>query len=210
MANETHIGAGLPDLVTRLRGLITGDMIADFEKLETYLVNAGPTGMDAAQWLEDVVKDRRKGVIAHAKLLKALFESLADALDDAGRLMSGVDGVGASGLSAIEEWLSTSDPISLPPVEHSYVDGRNSYDTGDRGGDEPRLAFEVDASGNHVTHDDGVVIDLPDKKDAPAPNLYDQYRHLPGQQGPPGSKPSKPGQPVPPDFMFVSDGYVVK
>jgi hypothetical protein len=204
MANETYVGAGLPSLLTRLRSLITTDMIADFEKLNTYAVNAGPQGMDAAQWLETVVKDRRAGLIAHAKLVQATFVSMAEAIEEAAQLMSGADGDGASSISAIEAWLTSSpDPSLLPPVVHSYVGDRTSYDTGDRGGD-PRLFYGVTDTGDRVTGSDGLTIDLPDKSEAPAPDVYQEiFQDLPDQ---PGSSAVKD----PPDFMFLSDGYVVK
>ncbi len=203
MAKETHVGAGLPDLLTRLRGLIPAEMMADFEKLNTYVVNAGPSGMDSAQWLEDVVKDRRAGLIAHARLLQASFTALAGAIGDAARLMSDTDADGAAGLAAIQAWLASSDPKLLPPVAHAYTGGRTSYDSEDRGGD-PQLLFRVTDGGEHVTEKGGVVVGLPDKKEAPAPDLYqDVFKDLPKQ---PGSSAVKP----PPEFMFLSDEYVVK
>jgi hypothetical protein len=204
MAKETHIGSGLPSLINQLRDLMTSAMVEDFESLKTYSINAGPPGMDAAQWLEAVVKDRRDGMIVHARLLRATFESLADALSDAGRLLSGADGDGASGLAAIEAWLSSSNPSLLLPIDYGYADGRTSYDSGDTGGN-PRLVYQVTDAGDHVTEEGGVVIDVPDKKDALDPDIYDELidGHVVDEK-------RDEARDKKPDFMFVSDGYVVK
>lgn len=203
MASQTHVGAGLPDLVTRLHGLITADMMADFNRLNTFVLQAGPEGFDAAQWLEDVVSDRRAGLIAHATLLQATFGSLADAIGDAAKAIAGADGDAAAGLDAIRAWLASSDPTLLPPVVHAYGSGRTSYDSGDTGGD-PQLLYGVTAGGDHVVKDGGVAIDLPKKAGASAPDLYqDIFNELP-------KKPGSSAVSAPPEFMFLPNEYVVK
>jgi hypothetical protein len=177
MATTTSIStAEAAEIARRLRALIPSDTISKVSKITTLEFEAGPPSMDAAEWLEAIVGDRRQAVVEHLKYLSQLFEGLAAAIERVASLLTGTDAGNAKALDPLNTWIDAVNAAKTPPLPSG---GKTTYDSGDTGGN-PQLAWQIGPDGTHVGDPSYIFIDTQpsadDNPDFPNPNIFnDMY-----------------------------------
>ena len=185
------------DFARRLRALVTPETITKISKLTTLELEGGPPGMDAAEWLEAIVGDRRTAVVEHLKYMDVVFEGLATAIQRVAQVLTGVDADSAQAVGALNTWIDTVNGVKPPTLTNT----KSTYDTGDTGGD-PQTLWGIGKTGAHSGKDDEIVINLPDSRDGlPNQKLFDEYRDI--------IREANKGE-NPPAILYTPDGQVIK
>jgi hypothetical protein len=215
MADSTGIDRTTIDkAVTDLKALIPDSMITDFDAVDKLLYEAGPAGMDAATWLEDVVMDRRHGMLEHTKQLKFIFNGLGDALTAVANTLQNQDTTSAGNLesgalTSLNNWVTSVQNYKLPPAipaDH-HINGKTTYETGDTATPESNYtSFDIGRDGYHVVDKDGnLVLNLAaDPKHLPAGQFETDYQTIISEV----NKKDGATQDISEDFIFV-DGHPV-
>jgi hypothetical protein len=141
------------------------DLFADtsaFENLEKFELQAGPDTFDSANWLEALVDDRLKGLMAHGDAMKASITDLAEKLRKIAKKFQEADDKNAESLQngaleIIDTWVGDTVDISFDDAEKTDVNFKGQ-DTKDVPRDDH---FKID-KGNAVYDENGqVTIDMP-------------------------------------------------
>lgn len=145
------------------------DLFADtsaFENLEKFELQAGPDTFDSANWLEALVDDRLKGLMAHGDAMKETCTDLAEKLRKIAKKFTDADSANAEALQTgaleiIDTWVGDTVDISFDDAEKTDVNFKGQ-DTKDVPRDDH---FAID-KGNAVYDSNGQVkINMPGAKD---------------------------------------------
>jgi hypothetical protein len=188
MASTYANSSGLESAITRLRDLITDDTIGKFRALGDFGLNAGPPEIDAAQWLEGIITDRKHGIMEHVIYLQKVFGSLADLLENVGLALTDTDSYGASTLNkggadaAINEWITFVNGLDLPPAvpDDHLLSGKDDYGTGDTGGSKAEFTFDYDSTYDPNYGANGVTINIPTREGLPNQELFGIFDEVAG------------------------------
>ena len=196
MAKSTSASTSAAEkLGARLRNLVTDATITKYEGLKSLKLEAGPPGMDAAVWLEDLVLDRRAGLVAHMKHLRLVFTGLASAVEDAAAALTGEDKDGAGAIDAINSWIDKVNDATIPSST-----SKKTYNSDDGGGN-PQLLWETGADGSHIG--DSITIHMPkDGAGLPYQHGFDEYKDILVKAG--GKASDAPG------LVFTPDEQVIR
>ncbi len=141
------------------------DLFADtsaFENLEKFELQAGPDTFDSANWLEALVDDRLKGLMAHGDAMKETCTDLAEKLRKIAKKFTDADSANAEALQTgaleiIDTWVGDTVDISFDDAEKTDVNFKGQ-DTKDVPRDDH---FAID-KGNAVYDSNGQVkINMP-------------------------------------------------
>ncbi|MEV0131129.1 hypothetical protein AB0H83_22020 [Dactylosporangium sp. NPDC050688] len=199
MATTTTISTTeADDFARRLRALVTPETVSKIGKLKTIELEAGPPGMNAAEWLEAIVGDRRAAVVEHLNYLDTVFEGMATAVQRVAAVLTGVDASADLAAGALNTWIDQVNGVKIPALPPGV---KTTYDTGDTGGD-PQMLWQVGPTGTHAGTDPNIVINLPDgKAGLPNQQLFDEYGKIISDAHD-GEKP--------PALIYTDDGRVIK
>jgi hypothetical protein len=207
VANESGIDNGaMKRAVQTLRELVPDDLLGQFEKLNEHELNAGPDSFDAARWLEELLVDRRHGMIEGAKFVKVVVDGLADALEKVMNIFEQTDEEGALSiedqrLTELNGWIDRALGADIPPAApgNHYLFGRTDYNSGDTGELPSYLGWDIHPDGYGGDPDGVVHINTDRREQLPVPSLLDDYRNIIDEANP------LPGKDIDEDFIF-SDG----